>query len=229
MTLKAVILASTEPASIKALDYGVPTLVQALPCADAWLATDSTTLVVERKTLSDLLASIRDGRLFDQAARLVAQSKWCYEVVTELPVVRSGCVFLNGKMSEWKWASVQGALLTIQEMGVEVVWWEASYPKCLEWLANRDRDTVHVKPQKRDAVMQSPAETILCALPGIGDGRAGALLEHCGTAAYALQFLTGNGGGSVPGIGPGTKTAVRSALGLTDDLVLTVVGKGETA
>jgi len=227
--LKAVILDSKEPASIKALDFGVPTLVQPLKCGDCWLATDSTTLVVERKTLSDLLASIRDGRLFDQAARLVAQSKWCYEVITELPVVRSGCVFLNGKMSEWKWASVQGALLTLQEMGVEVVWWEGGYVQCLQWLADRSRDTVHVKPQRRDIVMESPAETVLCSLPGISDGRAGALLEHCGTAAFALQFLTGNGGGSIPGIGPGTKTAVRSALGLTDDLVLTVVGKEETA
>ena len=167
MTLKAVILASTEPASIKALNYGVPTMVQALPCGDAWLATDTQTLVIERKTLSDLLASIRDGRLFDQAARLVSQSKWCYEVITELPVVRSGYIFLNGKMTEWKWASVQGALLTLQEMGVEVVWWQDGYVECLKWLAGRDRDAVHVKPQKRDVIMQSPAETILCGLPGI--------------------------------------------------------------
>jgi len=225
--LKAVILDSKEPAAIKALDYGVPTMTQSLPCGDAWLATEDTTLVVERKTLPDLLASIRDGRLFDQAARMVAQSKWSYEVITELPVVRSGQIFLNGKLTEWKWSSVQGALLTLGEMGVEVIWWQDGYVQCLEWLAGRDRDTVHVKPQKRDVVMESPAETILCALPGISDGRAGALLEHCGTAAFALQFLTGNGGGSIPGIGPGIKTGVRSALGLDDSLVLAVIGKEE--
>jgi len=227
--LKTVILASTEPARIKALNCGVPTMVQALPCGDAWLATDTETLVIERKTLSDLLASIRDGRLFDQAARMGAQSKWSYEVITALPVVRSGMVCLDGKLTEWKWSSVQGALLTIEEMGIEVVWWQGGYVECLKWLASRDRDTVHVKPQKRDVIMQSPAETILCSLPGISDGRAGALLEHCGTAAFALQFLTGNGGGPVPGIGPGTKTAVRNALGLADDLVLTVVSKEEAA
>jgi len=229
MTLKAVILASTEPASIKALDYGAPTLVQSLPCGDCWIATEDTTLVVERKTLADLLASIRDGRLFDQAARLVSQSKWCYEVITELPVVRSGYIFLNGKMTEWKWSSVQGALLTIEEMGIDVIWWPDGYPQCLEWLANRSRDTVHVKPQKRDTTMQSQAETILCALPGIGDGRADALLAHCGTAAFALQFLTGDGGGSVPDVGPGTKTAARAALGLDDNSMLAVISKGETA
>ena len=229
MTLKAVILASTEPASIKALDYGVPAMVQALPYGDAWIAADGCTFVVERKTMADLLASIRDGRLFTQAAAMVGGGLWCYEVVTELPVVRSGLVFLNGKLTDWKWASVQGALLTIQEMGIEVVWWQDGYVECLKWLASRDRDTVHVKPQKRDVVMESPAEIILCALPGIGDGRAGALLEHCGTAAFALQFLTGNGGGSIPGIGPGTKTAVRSALGLDDSLVLAVIGKSDAA
>ena len=76
--------------------------------------------------------------------------------------------------------------------------------------------------------MQSRAEAILCGLPGISDGRAGTLLEHCSSAAWALDFLTGNGGGSVPGVGPGTKEAVRQALGLADDLRLAVIDREES-
>ena len=228
MTLKAVVLDSREPTWVQELNFGVPKSITALPIGDAWLATEDTTLVVERKTLADLLASIRDGRLFTQAAAMVAQSAWSYEAVTELPVVRSGCVWVDGKLTNWKWSSVQGALLTVQDIGVQVVFWPESrqgYADALKFLADRDRGPVKIRPQKRDIIMQSVGESILCSLPGISDGRAGALLEHCATTAWALDFLTGNGGGSVPGVGPGTKQAVRQALGLPSDLRLAVINK----
>jgi len=230
MSLQAVVLDSREPAWVQELDYGVPSSVTALPIGDCWLAAEDTTLVVERKTLADLLASIRDNRLFTQAAAMVSQSVWSYEVVTELPVIRSGCVWAGGQLTAWKWSSVQGALLTLQDIGVQVVFWEKGhqgYADALKWLAGRDRGPVKVHPQRRDVVMQSRAEAILCGLPGISDGRAGTLLEHCSSAAWALDFLTGNGGGSVPGIGPGTKEAVRQALGLPDDLRLAVIDRQE--
>ena len=232
MTLKAVILDSNDVSAapwLLELDWGCPFRKDRLLVGDAWaVAADNATFIAERKTMSDLLASIRDGRLFTQAAAMVQQSAWSYEVVTELPVVRSGFVWAGGKLTNWKWSSVQGALMTLQDIGVQVVWWPESkqgYADALKWLASRDRGPVKIHPQKRDVVMQSQAETILCSLPGISDGRAGTLLEHCSTTAWALDFLTGNGGGSVPGIGPGTKSAVRQALGLADDLRLAVIGK----
>ena len=232
MTLKAVVLDSREPQWVQELDYGVSKSITALPIGDAWLATEDTTLVVERKTLNDLLASIRDNRLFTQAAAMVSQSVWSYEVVTELPVIRSGCVWAGGQLTAWKWSSVQGALMTLQDIGVQVVFWPNShqgYADALKFLADRDRGPVKVHPQKRTAVMQSDAEAILCSLPGIRDGKTEILLKHCGTAASALDFLTGNGGGSVPGVGPGTKEAVRQALGLADGLRLAVIDKESEA
>jgi len=228
MTLKAVVLDSREPVWVQELNFGVPKSITALPIGDCWLATEDTTLVVERKTLADLLASIRDGRLFTQAAKMVSQSVWSYEVVTEMPVVRSGKVWINGELSKWLWTSVQGAILTLQDIGVETVYWPSSgqgYADALKFLADRDRGPVKVHPQRREVVMQSAGESILCSLPGISDGRAGTLLEHCATTAWALDFLTGNGGGSVPGVGPGTKQAVRRALGLADGLRLAVISK----
>ena len=231
MTLKAVVLdtndVSAAPWLLK-LDWGCLVSTDHLQVGDAWAAAEDTILVAERKTLSDLLRSISDGRLFTQAAAMVQQSIWSYEVVTELPVIRSGCVWAGGKLTNWRWSSVQGALLTLQDIGVQVVFWPNShqgYADALKFLADRDRGPVKVHPQKRDVVMQSPAESILCSLPGISDGRAGALLEHCATTAWALDFLTGNGGGSVPGVGPGTKQAVRQALGLPNDLRLAVIDK----
>ena len=105
MSLKAVVIDSREPQWVRDLDFGVSSSVIALPIGDCWLATEDTTLVCERKTLADLLASIRDGRLFTQAAAMVTQSIWSYEVVTELPVIRSGCVWAGGQLTNWKWSS----------------------------------------------------------------------------------------------------------------------------
>jgi ERCC4-type nuclease len=105
---------------------------------------------------------------------------------------------------------------------------DAHYGAMLEQLARRDRGAVQVKQQKRAVVMQSPGEVLLTALPGIADGRAEALLKYCGSPAYALSFLTGNNEGvDVPGVGRGTMSAVRAALGLDDEFYLEVTPQME--
>lgn len=241
MTLKAVVLDTNEVSENVApwllkLDWGCSVSQANLGIGDAWLATsDAKTLVVERKTLSDLLGSISDGRLFTQAAAMVQQSVWSYEVVTELPVIRSGCVWAGGKLTNWKWSSVQGALLTLQDIGVQVVFWPESrqgYADALKFLADRDRGPVKVRPQRREVIMQSPAEQLLTAISGIGDTKAPALLKHCGCAAQALCFLAdGDGGGETywpkdaPRITTADRASTKRALGLPDDLRLAVIGK----
>jgi len=227
MTLNAVILDTREPESITKLTFDVPTSTQALPCGDAWLSTDTGIVIVERKTASDLLGSIMDGRLFDQASRMTKASPWSYVVITEIPIVRSGYVWTSGRITKWRWASMMGALLTVQEMGVGVMFLYAptQYKAALVRLANRNRDEVR-PPPKRKGVMQSPGELILSSLPGISEVRARALLDHCGSAAWALMYLCGDRGGEVPGIGPATREGARRALGLDDELMLSVIMKG---
>lgn len=224
--IRAVIIDSREPPDLQGLRFGVaPTTVQALPCGDAMIAAEDAMLLIERKTLSDLLASIADGRLLAQCAEMVKVSEWSYIVIVGIPQVSGGKVIIDGRATEWQWQSVQGALLTAQELGVATVWTQ-DYHDCLEWLASRNRGTVRIE-RKRAALLQSPAEVILMALPGISDIRATALLKHCGTAAWALNYLTRDGGGDVPGIGPATKQAARAALGLCDEHELRVLTKGE--
>jgi ERCC4-type nuclease len=240
MTLKAVVLDSREPAWVQELEFGVSKTITTLPIGDAWLATEDTTLVCERKTLADLLASIRDGRLFTQAAAMVRQSIWSYEVVTELPVIKSGCVWAGGKLTNWKWSSVQGALLTLQDIGVQVVFWPNShqgYADAIKFLAGRDRGTVKVHPQKREVVMQSDGEQLLTSINGIGDKKAAALIKHCGCAAEALCFLAddnGKGGETywpkdAPRITVADRASTKLALGTPDDLRLAVIGKESEA
>ena len=218
MTLSAVLLDSREPPWVQALTFGdVPARVDTLTAGDAWLLVEDAVIVVERKTFGDLLGSIQDGRLFDQAARMVELSPWCYLVVQGWGSAREITAYELG----WTVHRVEGALATVQQMGgvvVRIFPLHADYHAALLWLAGRKRGDVKIKAPRRKAVMQSPGERILCALPGISEVRAQALLDHCSTAAWALTFLTDEGGGKVPGIGPATKAAARQALGLDDGL-----------
>ena len=224
MTLAAVILDSREPAWVQNLTFGdVPVSVAPLTAGDAWLATEDAVIIVERKTFSDLLGSIQDGRLFDQAARMVKLSPWCYLVVQGWASNQG--VFPTAFGDGWTVHRVEGALATVQQMGIVAVRIGAlrqDYHDALLWLAGRKRGDVEITAPRRKAVMQSPGERILCALPGISEVRAQALLDHCATAAWALTYLTGEGGGKVHGVGPATKEAARQALGLEDTQILAV-------
>jgi ERCC4-type nuclease len=227
MTITAVVIDSREPTWVRSLRLGsVPVAVQELSAGDACLATPDAMILVERKTPNDLLASIADDRLFNQVAEMRRQTPWTYVVITGTIDAVMGKVRIDGRSTNWSWQSLQGALATVQELGGVVVYCsgDSEYAPTLEWLAGRNHGTVRIEA-KRDAVITTPAESILTALPGISEVRATALLKHCGSAAWALAFLSNGTSDKVPGIGPSTHQAARAALGLTDDLTLEVVTK----
>lgn len=225
--LNAALIDNREPQHIQTIKIGdVVPMIQQLPTGDTWLACNDANLIVERKTPSDLLASIADGRLFEQCAAMAKASPWSYIVVTGWLTCQHSMVVVDGQVSQWQMRSVQGALLTVQELGIEIVHCDGDqdYAATLLWLANRKRDAIKIKAQRRDTVMQSPAESLLCALPGISEKRAGDLLKFCGTGAWALSYLTDNdNSNNVPGVGPGTRKRTRKVLGLKDNEFLAVL------
>ena len=64
MTIQSIMIDSREPQWMQMLrPAGIQPAVTALDAADVWVATaDGQLLVIERKTVADLLASIADGR-----------------------------------------------------------------------------------------------------------------------------------------------------------------------
>lgn len=226
MGLASVLIDSREPSWVQQLTFGgVPTAVMQLDAGDLLLtADDGAILAIERKTASDFLNSLHDDRLFAQVATLYAVTPWSYLVLTrDLRPGPNGKAIADGRESGWTWPSVQGALVTVQELGVHVVQVvsDYDYEATVIRLANRNREPVWILPP-RDALIVTEAEQILAALPGIGVERARAVLDYCGSAAWALAFLTDDN--CVPeakiGIAEGTKRRVRKALGLEDWAIL---------
>ena len=227
MTLQALMIDSREPVEIQKLDFGAPAVVTALECGDLWAScADGELLVIERKTPSDLLASIGDNRLFLQAQRMRERSKWAYIVVTGwLTPTHDNKTFVNNKLTGWNWDSVQGALLSVQEVGVRIAYCadDRHYPATVQWLARRQRAAEQVIAPVAATRIMTPGERVLTGLPGIGLERAQELLDAHLSPAHALAWLTWlDTFGEVAGIGKGIKTGVRKALGLADGQELTI-------
>jgi len=226
--LQSVMIDSREPEWVQKLAFGnAPTAVVALEMGDVWAATtDGSILIIERKTTTDLLGSIKDNRIFQQAKAMHEQSPWAYVVITGALIPGPDSkVIAGGRETGWDWNAVQGALLTVQELGVGIVTCvsDADFGATVTRLAQRGREAVRVEP-RRLAYLVGAGEAALAALPGIGPERIGVLLDFCSTPAWALTFLTDTTNGQrVTGIGDNTKRAVRKALGLEDWAELAVV------
>jgi ERCC4-type nuclease len=207
---------------------GVPSVVTTLEFGDLWgTCDDGELLCIERKTPTDLLGSIKDGRVFQQCAGIRRQTPWAYVVITgALAYDHSGKVIADDRQTGWAWDSVQGALLSIQELGVSVVTCagDSAYEETVLRLARREHARERVLEPVAHPRIMSPAEVMLTSLPGIGFERAQLLLkEFDNRPALALSWLTWHGTVfQVAGIGEGVKQSVRKALKLADDEELSV-------
>jgi len=229
MSIVAAIVDQREPAWVQALTFGGAMVATSLLDAGDLLATcdDGVLLAIERKTPGDLLNSIREDRLWPQLTGIRALSRWAYLLITgDLWAGPDGKVVADGRATGWTWAAIQGALLQAQEIGVFVVFatGDDDYEAAVLRLAARSHRPEMLVPPARESRILSPAEQILCSLPGVGLERVQALVEHCSSPAWALSYLTClSASDPIPGIGLGTKRAIRKALGLADDQELAVV------
>lgn len=221
MSLSAVFIDSREPSHITALRFGnkIPVAVTMLDTGDLWASTDDgSLLIIERKTPSDLLGSIADNRLFQQVSAMRERSKWSYLMVCGvLAHTLDGMVITETRTTQWRFDSVQAALLSVQEMGVCVVVCQSDqhYEKAILTLANRDRSGEKVLAQRMQPRVLTAQEIVLTAFPNIGVEKAGQLLGEFGSAGYAIGWLTQeNTVTEIVGVGDVTKRKVREALGL---------------
>lgn len=192
------------------------------------VCADGQMLACRYMTTNELLNLMREQRLLPAMLELRERSQWAYLLLSgQLTPTSSGKTMTNGSPSGYAWAATQGALVSIQEAGVQIVSLQSDRHlyDAIYTLAKRERTAKRVRPP-REALFVSAAEDMLLALPGIGDERCAELLRYCGTGANALEALT-HPSLSVPGIGPGIKRQVRQALGLEDNVRLTTITMAE--
>ena len=223
--IQTVLIDQKQPAILDHLDYAGAIVTRAPLAAGSLnlIAHDGTLLAIERLPVESLFMAIQRGTLIDRAAALKALTPWAYLVIVgTMASDKHGKAIIAGQPTGWSWQSIQGGLITVQELGVIVVSCASDNQlgELLRMLAQHNRGPAKVAPL-REALFLTPAEQILLAIPGIGETKAESLLTTCETAARALVALT-NPTYAPPGVGPKTIAAARQALGLLDTELLSL-------
>lgn len=219
MAITAVMIDSREPDWVKKLTFGgVPTAVHLLDYGDLHaVCEDGTTIIVERKTPDDFLNSLKSGRLFPQLTPMWYETKWSYLIITDEFQRGAGDKAITGRgITGWSWTAVQGAILSVQEMGVMVVFCagDSDYEAAVLRLGNRNHDDDVIYMPPRFPRILTAQETLIASLPGIGIERLSTVMEFSGNnPSVALQMLT-DPDLDIPDFPNGIKHKIRKALGL---------------
>lgn len=174
-------------------DLGLDASVTRLDCGDYLFYSRGRRVLVERKTVSNLLGSLK-GQLSEQAQRMLNSADISVLLVTgEFRRDPDGYLSFrtNGMWmkSGWPYASVMSILIELQLAGLIVVYWApmSDHAKALSQLVPAfDReDFSFLRTRQRPEPTYSDAVWALCALPGLGPKSAAALLETFGSL-YAV-------------------------------------------
>ncbi len=176
------------------------TLTQ-LPIGDYVLLSDAAAVVVERKTVTDFLASIRSNRLWDQLLRMMKRTTLFERPVTRRLLLIHGSVkdyfaaveCRSDRESAVHWAQLMGAYLEIvyvYHTPIIHVENDTAFTAFMRILVQRECSGKneklpsarwYMKPVKADLPVKDRKKYILSSLPYIGDQLAENLLTHFGT------------------------------------------------
>ena len=163
---------------------GINLEIKTLPVGDYIVAPET---VVERKTISDLVSSVFDGRLFDQCNRLKEHYQFPILLI-------EGDIDEIEKLTENPFV-FYGALSSIAiDFKIPVIPTPNAYhtSKLLVSMCSR-KDTISgpfIKKIRKSNNLQKQQLSILCSLPGVGEKTAIRMLEKFGTPLNVLSSST---------------------------------------
>ena len=229
--ITSVMIDAREPATKHLLDYGAAAVVTTLDVGDLWATTDAGhILIIERKTTEDLLASIKDERLFTQAAAMAEIRdgiRFPYLVVEGFISSDSQGKVITGRgVTGWNYNAVQGALLTVQELGIPIVYCAPDdFANSIQRLGKRSREPIKVIPH-RSTTHLGEGSAVLLALPGIGPEMLNRIGQETAGVGQAICMLSDPEiQSSVP---MATRKRIRKVLGLKDKFMAVCAnGAGE--
>ena len=173
--------AFTSPKLVDALREKTEVRVEPLEAGDYYIPGNQSFLV-ERKTVSDFVISVKDGRLWGELEKMKSSNAGHLFLLVEGPLG------LIEKFTNWNPASVAGLLLSVEDgWGVPILWshnavWTHFYLLSMVNRAKREAGKEYclsfapkkVEPEKIQL-------TVVSSLPGVGPEKAKRLLEHFGT------------------------------------------------
>lgn len=186
-------------------------------------------MLVQRKTGGDMLGSI--PHLSEILQRMQQWNTVCWLMVCgEFKPSSDNLVVVNGRPTDWAWASFRGAVDAWQLRGGLVAEHPDDYYGGV-WLNRWD---ANIHKLGRDHIIHKPVEKIiggmfdpypwrqvLMGFPDCGPELSMRIAEYCGSLAHSIWWMTDTGStGNIPGVGAKRKEAWRHWLGLADDEVM---------
>jgi len=163
---------------------GISLEIKTLPIGDYIVAPET---VVERKTISDLVSSIFDGRLFDQCNRLKEHYQF--------PILLIEGNFDEIEKLTENWLVFYGAISSIViDFKIPIIPTPNAYhtAKLLASMCSRKNATKgpFIKKIKKSNDLQKQQLSVLCSLPGVGEKTAIRMLEKFGTPLKVFRSST---------------------------------------
>lgn len=163
---------------------------------------------IERKTVGDFHASVRDERLFQQAHELA--DNFSRAIVVVDGTLDGTCSHRHGVGPE----RTKGAVASVTVRYGCAVLFSGYHVPAMIWklvVKATDDKVADYSPRRDSASPQDHAHAMLCALPGIGSERAESLLSTYGSAKKALDMA--DQWHNVEGIGQATQDKALEVLG----------------
>ena len=160
---------------------GINLEIKTLPVGDYIVAPET---IVERKTISDLVSSVFDGRLFDQCSRLKEHYRFPILLI-------EGDIDEIEKLIENPFV-FYGAISSIAiDFKIPVIPTPNAFhtSKLLISMCSRKDPTSgpYIKKIRKSNNLQKQQLTMLCSLPGVGEKTAIRMLEKFGTPLKVLS------------------------------------------
>ena len=142
-------------------------------------------IIVERKTPSDFVSSIRDGRIFKQAEGMKSN----YDVSIVMITGSITNLFSDYVMRGVNRNAIMGTITHLERMGVSVVFVD----KLMDWfidmlISQEEKPTKHYT-KKVQKVSSDDRINFLVGLPNIGQGRAKDIIHEYETVENALAHV----------------------------------------
>jgi len=219
---------------------GCDVRVERLPAGDVEIiGIDGTVVGVEYKQWSDVLACIRSGRFAEQLRGMRREFHVSWLLIEGK--IRSGDKGKIEVLGDKGWREADGGftyqevvawLMTMAQCGGALTWHTQSQAESALWLRSlyywwtfqaweehRAHKAWFVPPPLWENPYAEPPLSlkVACLLPGVGNGRAGAIIESMGTADEYPSALEVMEAGTVrlaevPGVGKVTATRVWNAV-----------------
>jgi ERCC4-type nuclease len=167
-----------------------------LPLGDVMIAGDSGALLLERKTVPDLITSIRSNRLWSQLLRMMKMERmFGCEISRRLLVIQGGFweyTNVSALNEDRFWGSIMGALLSINfvyNTPCIVCENNFAFETFLRVLVQREaqgkNDRLPEARWEKKSIARLPIKDAKCylldSIPSIGEARAKMLLNSFGT------------------------------------------------